>query len=184
MKRSILERYARREDGTIIVDIAAGRIADLYNDWDRNTPFIKKDLAPDLVEYIDQSVSEIGKEHFVIQFSLSEPASEDMKSRLVKSVGNYFYYLREIEQQKLMGSLRKALILLFAGLMIIAASIGFNQVIIQDTSVFKQVFAEGLTIAGWVSVWEAMATILLDISPCRRAIRRCERIARAPLNFI
>lgn len=183
MKKTILERYSRSEEGEIVIDIAAGHIADLYNDWDRNTPYVKKDLDPNLVEYIDQSVSEIGKEPFLIRFSLQEAAAEELQQRLRTSVANYFLYLKELERHKLMSSLRKALILLLAGLIIIGGSILLNQALADNASVWELVVAEGLTIAGWVSVWEALATFLLDINPYRRVMHRCERIARAPLRF-
>jgi hypothetical protein len=183
MKKTILERYRRNEEGTIIIDIAAESITELYNNWDRNAPYVKKDLDPNLVEYIDQSVNEIGREPFLIQFSLQEVATGDLQQRLCRSVANYFLYLKELERHKFMASIRRALILLLAGLIIISASVWMNRGLPEDASVLQLVVAEGLTIAGWVSVWEALATFLLDINPYRRVMHRCVRIAQASIRF-
>ena len=66
--KKILERYSRTADNKVIIDIAAGKVEDIYNYLDKHAPYRKKDLDQDLVEYLIDSVSEIGKEDFVIQF--------------------------------------------------------------------------------------------------------------------
>jgi len=50
-------------------------------------------------------------------------------------------------------------------------------------SVVSRVFAEGSTVTAGVSLWEALATFLINRAPYRRRIRLYERIAAAPLRF-
>ena len=69
MKKNILERYEKNENGEIIINISAHKIEDLYDNYDRKSHFLKKDLNHDLVEYIIDSVSEIDSELFLIEFS-------------------------------------------------------------------------------------------------------------------
>ena len=45
------------------------------------------------------------------------------------------------------------------------------------------VIAEGLTIAVWVSLWEALAMFRVNWASDRRLIRMYERIARADVRF-
>ena len=68
MNQSILGRYSRSENDVIVIDVAAEKIEDLYNNFDRNAPYIRKDLGEDLVDYLEEAVSEIGTEEFVIRF--------------------------------------------------------------------------------------------------------------------
>ena len=49
MKKHILERYRRDAGGTLVIDIAAAKVSDLYEDFDLQAPYIKKDLDYDLV---------------------------------------------------------------------------------------------------------------------------------------
>lgn len=66
MKKSILERYRRDSAGQLVVDIAAEKVGDLYDDFDKHAPFVKKELDYDLVEYLIDSVRELGRELFSV----------------------------------------------------------------------------------------------------------------------
>ena len=46
-----------------------------------------------------------------------------------------------------------------------------------------EVFAGGLTIAAWVSLWEAIALLFLEWQPHRQNIRIFNRIINAPIRF-
>ncbi len=184
MKKEILDRYPRSEAGDIIIDISAGKVEDLYNDFDKYAPYVKKELDQDLVDYIIDSVEEIGDEPFIIRFRLTSPLESELTSRLRSSIGNYFRYLKELEIRELKGMVRKSFFLFLIGLAFITASIWVNTVYEENMTVLQKVFAEGLTVAGWVSFWEAVATFLIDWMPHRNKIRLYERIADATIIFL
>ena len=184
MAKGILERYSRTEDQRFIVDITAQRAAELYNDFDRNTPYVRKDLAADLADYLEDSVEELGKEAFVIQIHLLEPAAEDVLQRIRKSVHNYFGYMKELEIRSLVRKMKVAMTLLLAGLIILSLSVWVNQQLEENSTVWQLILAEGLTIAAWVSLWEALATFLINWLPHRRMIRLYKRITGAEIIFV
>lgn len=184
MRKDILERYARNEDGAVIVDISADSVEALYNDFDRFAPYVKKELDPDLVDYLIDSVEEIGQTPFFIRFRIASPLENALTERLRRSIGNYFRYLRELEVRELKRMARKSLYLFLLGMVFIAASIWVNTVFEARMGVLEKVFAEGLIVAGWVSFWEAIATFLIDWMPHRRKISMYERIADASLEFM
>ena len=183
MEKPILERYARGEDGRLVIDVTAGRIEDLYNYYDKSAPYLKKDLEPELVDYLVECVREIGREPFAVRFRLDTPVDADGMARLKESVGRYFLYLKQVELGELRSMFRTSLILLAVGLAILTLSVWFNRSIETDETVVGRVFAEGLTVAAWVSLWEALATFLINWMPHRRRIRLYERIAAVPLLF-
>ena len=183
MKKHILDRYSKTEDNKFIIDIAAEKVADLYNNFDKYTPYIKKELDPDLVEYLTDSVREIGKEAFIIQFSLSSETEKKLVSRIKKSIQNYYIYLTELEHRELARMMRTSLILLGIGITILFLSVWLNLQITENNSVIAHVFAEGLTVAAWVSLWEALATFLINWAPHRQLIKMYDRIAKAPIQF-
>jgi hypothetical protein len=49
--------------------------------------------------------------------------------------------------------------------------------------VTANVFAEGLTVAAWVSLWEALAVLLIEWFPHRKNIVLYRRLANAELVF-
>jgi hypothetical protein len=183
MEKGILERYSRTPDGKVIVDIAASRVEALYNNYDKSAPYLKKDLDSDLVDYIVECVKEVGPEGFALQFSLETPVDPESMARLKDSIGTYFRYLKQLELRELRNMFRTSMILFLIGIAVLTLSVWMNRLIETSESVLGRVFAEGLTVAAWVSLWEALATFLINWTPHRRRIRLYERIGAAPVRF-
>lgn len=183
MKKNILDRYSRTPDNRLVIDIAAGKVEDLYNNFDRHTPYVKKELNRGLAEYIIDSVGEIGKEDFVIQFSLTELPASDLIARVETSIHDYFSYLKELELRELARMTRSSLVLLLVGALFLFMSIWISQKTAGLESITIHVFVQGLTVAAWVSLWNAIAAFLIHWAPHRLRIKMYERIARAPLLF-
>ncbi len=183
MKKEIFERYAHSENGDIIIDISTDKVEDLYNDFDKYAPYVKKELDQDLVDYIIDSVKEIGDEPFIIRFRLTSPIESELASRLQRSVSNYFRYLKELQIDELKSMARRSFYLFVIGLAFITASVWVNTLYEENMTVLQKVFAEGLIVAGWVSFWEAVATFLIDWMPHRNKIKMYERISKTSLHF-
>jgi hypothetical protein len=184
MKSDILERYLRTPDGNYIIDITAGRVSDLYDDFDKYTPYVKKELDQALAEYLTESARDLGKEEFIIRFHLVESPDETMKARIITSINSYFLYLKSIEIRELARTMRSSLIFLVVGVAILSLSIWVNQKLMPDAAVWSKVVAEGLTVAAWVSLWEALATFLVNWTPYSRLIKMYDRIAKAQVKFM
>jgi len=123
MKKNILDRYSYTDDGKVIVDITADKIEYLYNDFDKHTPYIKKELDQGLVDYLLDCVREIGNEEFLVKFRFSESVDSELQSRVQTSIHNYFLYLNDLEFREMKQMLRTALILLLAGIAILTLSL-------------------------------------------------------------
>lgn len=44
MGKRILNRYEMSEEGRLIIDVAVNTVENLYNNFDRNAAFVRKDL--------------------------------------------------------------------------------------------------------------------------------------------
>jgi len=183
MDTHILDRYTRSDEGLVIIDIAANRVEELYSDYDNTAQFLKKDLEPDLVDYLVESARELGKEPFAIRFSFEKPVDEESTSRVNQSVSTYFNYLGHLETRELKHMFRTSFILLLVGLAILTLAVRMNLYFEHNETVISQVFAEGLTVAAWVSLWNALATFLINWAPHHSERRLCARIAAAPVLF-
>jgi hypothetical protein len=183
MKKDIVERYERSENGEIIINISAHKIEDLYDDFDRKSHFLKKDLNHDLVEYIIDSVSEIDGESFLIEFSFEQKSKDEAISRVRNSVKNFFLYLKELELKKMKDMIRTSIILLFIGLVIAGMSVLINESRWITNSIVGGVIGEGLTVAAWVSLWESLATFLIKWMPYRRKISLYQKISESKVTF-
>ena len=183
MKKTILSRYARNISGEIIIDIAAARVSDLYQNFDKVSPFLKKDLDPQLAEYLQESLKEIGKEPFEIRITLDEAPTEELINRVKRSFSSFFRYMEELEQRH-MGYKAKASLLLFsAGIGFLTLAALLSDYISADSSKIIHVFPEGITVAGWVALWHAIATFLIEWAPLYRRISLYRRLAGAKITI-
>ncbi len=184
MKKDILDRYTRTDDGRYIIDITAGKIEYLYNNFDKHAPYIRKDLDQELVDYIIDCVKEIGKGDILIQFRIDEKVEAELIERIKTSIKNYFLYMKELEILELKQMRRRSLIFFLIGIAIMLLSIWVNDLeMIRETAI-GHVFAEGLTVAAWVSFWESAAIFLINWIPHRRQIKQFQQIAEATVQII
>jgi len=183
MKKSVLDRYTVDGDGRIVIDVSVAGIEDLFNDFDRAAPFLKKDLNPQFADYLMDCVSEIGNRKFALRIDLQRMPDEARMERVRKSIANYFMYLRELELRRLKGMAQTSFFLFGVGMILLAIDIWINRLLKESTSVVAAVFSEGLTIAAWVAIWEALANTVLQWSPQRHTLRMFQRLATAPVLF-
>ncbi|MBN2644348.1 MAG: hypothetical protein JXR59_02620 [Desulfuromonadaceae bacterium] len=183
MKKDVLFRYERDAQGRILIDVTAEKVEELFSNFDRNAPYIRRDLDPDLVDYLIDSAREVDAEPFVISFSLASPPDRDQISRIRSSVTNFFQYLIEVERQNIREMIRRSLVLLCLGITLLFFSVWLNQWLGAERSVIANVFAEGLTIAAWVSMWEALAVFLADGLYHVQQIRLYRRLVAADTVF-
>lgn len=182
-EKQILDRYNRTADNKIQIDIAAGKIEEIYNDFDKFAPYVKKELNQDLVEYIIDAVSEIGDEQFIINFNFATVTDVNLISRVQSSIQNYFLYLQELEFRELSAMVRTSIIQFSIGVVILSISVWINQHIKGYNNVVTQVFAQGLNVAAWVSLWHAISTFLINWAPHRKQIKMYQRISTASIRF-
>ena len=177
MKRDVLNRYERGSDGSILIDVAADRVEDLYSDFDRSAPYIRRDLDQDLVDYLIDCARELENEPFTISFTLANPPDEVGLFRIRGSVNNFFLYLVEVEQLKVRQMVRRSLVLFCIGVAILFISVWVNRWLGQDRTVVAYVFAEGLIVAAWVALWESLATFVIEWFPRLRNIKLYRRLS-------
>jgi hypothetical protein len=181
--KDILSRYAKTADGKFIIDVYTDRPEYLYNDFDKKAPYMKKDLDQDFVEYLTGCAKEVGKHTFVIRINLPSQVSEKVASRVKNSIASYFTYLRSAEEDNMHKVLRTSTIFLVIGLAVLVLSLWAHQRFLPPESLAGRVMSEGLTVAAWVSLWEALANFLIQWPPHYSELKIYRRLAEAPVSF-
>lgn len=183
MKQGLLDRYERDAQGRVLIDVAAARIEDLYSNFDRSAPYIRRDLEAELAAYLIDCARELGAVPLVIRFTFDSPPDAAGFARIRRSLNTYFHYLADSEVRHILQLLRRASLLFAIGLCILALAVWLNLELGEPRSIIADVFAEGLTIAAWVSLWEALATLMIEWFPLRRNVLLYRRLAGAELGF-
>ena len=95
----------------------------------------------------------------------------------------FFQYLISREQQIMRRMMFRSGVFLLLGLVILLVTVLMNRSPASYRSVIMNLLAEGANIAAWVSLWEALATFLVEWFPYRGQIRLFRKLADAHLVF-
>lgn len=183
LKKGILDRYECSDDGRIIIDASVRSIEELYSNFERDAPYLKRDLDQEFVDWLTDSAAELGPHDFTIRISLPACPDPAVMDRVRNSIRTFYEYLRQLELDALRTMLRRSIILFVIGLVLLALAIRLAQHFADSPGVTPQVFVQGLTVAAWVSLWEAIANIFLEWRPHQKKINLCARIRNAPVIF-
>ncbi len=183
MKQDIFSRYESFSDSRLAIDVSVGKIAELFEDFDSAASYIKKDLDQDFVDYLIESVQEIGRNDFVIRINLPEHVQEKHRERVRKSMKSYFQYLELLEWRKLRKMLSKSLLLFGLGMFLLTVSIILQGSTELLSDMMQDLIIEGLTVAAWVSLWSSFAILIFEFTGTIADIRIYRRIAGREVIF-
>ncbi len=178
-----VNRYNKDLAGNVLVDVSASRAEDLYNVFDRSSPYSRRDLDEDLVNYIIECARELGDEPFAIRVSLAAPPDDTMLGRIKGGIRNYFVYRAAVEEREHAQLIRRSLLFFALGVTILLASVWLRQWLGEEPSALASVLSEGLTVAAWVSLWESLAGFLIDWLPKSKNLALYRRLATTEVVF-
>lgn len=183
MKKTVLERYELTDKNEAVIDVSVPTVERLYHDFDKTAPYFRKELDEELVIYITECVQEIGNNPFIIRISLETFPAGEVMQRVQNSINSYYVYLKEIESRSMNRMFKRFVTLFIVGLVLLVLAIVATRRLADFRSVVAEVFAQGLTIAAWISLWEAAVNIFLEWKPRRETISLYNRIINAPVVF-
>jgi hypothetical protein len=150
------ESLYRERNGKLLIELELNSLMQIFNSFDP-APFREKELDPEAEEYIYNTVGEfpLKKPLEIIIYISSSEFDEETEHTLKEAIRNHFSYkkvLTSIELRRLFQRGRRdmeiAIVFLFLCLLIIRILSTFEQGLINN------MFSEGLTIIGWVAMWE------------------------------
>lgn len=183
VKKRIFERYEKSPEGVYYIDVTIPNVKTIYNDFDKKSPYAKKELDEDIVEYIIDSAQDLGRQPFAIRFYFDEMISAELQSRVSKSIENYFRYRIALEERKFNEQVHSSWIHFSLGVSLLLLALWGVKMLGSSTSVFKDILREGLVIASWVSLWNAMDTFIVNWRPFRKRTRLFTKIASSKVLF-
>lgn len=181
--QKLLSRYELSPKGEVFIDVSVRAVEDLFNYFDRAAAFRKKDLDQDFVDYLVECVREIRGVPFIIRFMLQTAEEKERLDRAQQGIKNYFRYMKDVEHGEAHQLVRRSLLYLLLGVALISLSLALPGDAFVGPRVFRNIITEGITIAAWVSMWQAFAHLIFDLLPHYNNIRTYRRILRAPIIF-
>ena len=183
MKEDIFSRYEFHSSRRLAIDVSVGKIEELFEDFDSAASYVKKDLDQDFVDYLIESVQEIGGYDFVIRINLPMLVQEKHRKRVRKSIRSYFRYLELLERRRLRKMLWKSFLLFSLGMLLLILSMTLKGNMAHISVLMQDLMIEGLTVAAWVSLWSAFGGLIFELAGMIVDIRIYRRIASREVVF-
>lgn len=152
----------RERDGKLLIELELHSLKQIFNSFDP-APFHEKELDPEAEEYIYNTVGEfpLKKPLGIVIYVPSSEVDGETERTLKVAIRNHFFYkkvLTDIELRKLIQRGRRnmtiAVIFLFLCLLI-------NRLLsTPGGGLINTMLSEGLTIIGWVAMWEPVYVFL------------------------
>lgn len=176
-----LYRYSK-ELNTVYIDIDINFYREIYNEWDFS-PINNIDLDDDLIEYLEDCASEIGKKHKIcIVFHIPLNIKDDLAEK--KSIGgfyNYFNYRIKRRRLKLKAINRQSLLYFIFGILLLFLAPAVSNKLSQ--AIFTNFVIEGMVIGGWVLFWEMFNNIFFRSQEFKNRINIFKRLRDATIDY-
>ena len=142
------------------VRVVVRQYADLFNRLDP-TPIYQRDLAPDLLDFLRVCADEIPERYGVDV--LIQVAGEDRNAptevQVLEGLRHYFAYEQNVLRLQARRARGRALRYLLVSFLSLSASMLLR---IPLENLFFNYLHEGLTIGGWVFLWEALSVSFIQ----------------------
>lgn len=170
------------EHNAYLIEVSLDDYDDIYDEWDP-APFKKRFIKEEFDEFIVSSSDDIPlKFNLIIVLYIPEQKKDVNKEKAVVSAyKNYYLYVSEkIERSWL--KLRKKNIFYFL-LAIIFLTIGYVFQYAIDNVVID-VIKEGISIGGWVFLWEVFTTIFIKRKKFGTKYKLLKRLYLSDIRFV
>lgn len=184
-KKSTLDRlysYDKRNNAYKI-EISLDKYEDIYNEWDP-TPFKKRDIEEEFIKYvIDSSLDIPMRYNLDLELYLPENMYDEKKEKNAKAaMKSYFNYLLDRNKRTLTNSIARCLRSTFIGIILLCFY--FFSSVDDGSNGLAKVLVEGVSILGWVALWDVGEELLLNLISNYNKRRNLKRISKAKVEFV
>ena len=154
---------------------------------DQTAPVLN--LNKDFIDYLFARLSELGDESLLLNINLMADFDDQLGDRgsadiMQTAIQRYFSYLAEVRRQDLQRLVGDAVLLGLLG----AGALGLSVFLearhaTTDTGIGLLLLGQGVTVFGWLTLWEALANVLWHWRPLYRQLRMSQRLQSAPLQL-
>lgn len=160
------------------INLRLNDMKQLFNSLDP-APFLERDLDADAADYILDSVKEMPikrKMRLVISIPPEQFILENIEYTK-QGIYNYFKYMLSVNERKLKLKFKQGRNALFLGSSFLIVCLSISEFVVSGySSFFAKIISEGLSIAGWVSLWQPISTFLYDWWPIAHERKIIEKI--------
>ena len=154
----------------------------LFNRLDP-TPFRRRDISPDFKAFLDDCSDEIPTRYPVrLNLVLTAEQQDALLEREIRDgLHNYFAYVLNVNGSKIRQKRLRALKYLLISIFSIISAILLRGAL--PANIPSSVLIEGMTIAGWVFLWETISVNFIQMDDLNHDQRKYRRLISADIFF-
>ena len=145
-------------------------------------------LNKEFVDYLFARLSELGDESLLLQVNVTNSSADKQKPNcsanvLQTAIQRYFSYLEGVRRQDLQRLAWDATLLGILGAAALGLSVFLETRDTTNAGIALLLLNQGVTVFGWLTLWEALANILWHWRPLYEQLRMCQRLQLAELEL-
>jgi len=186
MDSNILDRYDITSDNRFVIDVKIPDPDELFEKYDENASFYKKDLNDRFEEYLLDCVDEIGlKNRFIIRICLPEDqAKETDEGNIIYSFKQYYKYCIFICQKEIKKISLRMLLHLGLAISALLLLMAFNVANAVSQTGFSSLVSSGLPAAIWVLLLTGFSRFLFRLMSQRSEIKMFRALKDTRVDFV
>ncbi len=186
MDSKILDRYDITSDNRFIIDVNVPSPDELFEKYDENASFYKKDLNTQFEDYLLACVDEIGlKNNVIIRIGLPEnQATKTDEGDLIYSFRQYFKYGIFTCQKEIKKISFRMLLHLGLAISALLLMMVFNAANNSTVTGFFSLVTSGLPAAIWVLLLTGFSRFLFRVMSQRSEIKMYRTLENTPVDFV
>jgi hypothetical protein len=166
-----------------IIDIGLNEYHEIFNSIDSAVHVIR-DLNGDLKSFVELCSYDIDLGYkIVLRIHVKAQAKdEDLEKVITESIRNYFSYTIHVINKTLRARMqRSALYVLVSTTFLVLAVVLSSRV---GTNILRGVILQGLTVGGWIFLWEAFLFFFMQSMEHRKKRKIYRRLLETPVIFV
>lgn len=182
-RKDITSVYNRNpENGAYLIEISLDDYSEIFNGWDASH-LKKKDIEPELLEYMEQAAWEIPiKEKVEICFYLPKEINDTEKENIsIVGIKNNFKTVLFFIDKLLHKNYRQAATYVSIAVLFLIGAYGLR--LVTELNFTFSIVVEGFFIGGWFLMWEAFSTFFFTSHETRRRRKVYQRFQHSEIFF-
>jgi hypothetical protein len=181
-ERTLEKIYERdKASGAFIISIALDRYVDVFNELD-SAPWRRRDLDHDLRIFLEDCSSDIPSRYdIILQFNIEHEKQDMLKEeRLKVGLKTYFTFVRGSLQKTIRNSYERSALYVLGAFFLLFASYSLRT---TSSNLILTTLFDGVSIGGWVFLWEAISTLAFTSREARDKYRQYQRFSTAEIRY-
>ncbi|HHT84856.1 MAG: hypothetical protein ACOX34_06305 [Bacillota bacterium] len=165
-----------------IIEISVDSYNEIFNGWDPS-PVKRRDLDPEVLEFIESSAADIPVRYPVeLHFYMPAEQRDEEKEHLsAEGIRNNFSYTIALIRRSLADIRRKTMTYAVAAFAFL--TLRYMSRPAAPTNLLTTILIEGLSIGGWVFLWEAFSLFFFSGQETNNQLKRHLRLLEAKIIF-